>query len=126
MINTKFEAYKIKREMKRIGRDIKVFRAEKNKYNEPTDDERLVSKFKAIYHEQTGNIQITTGDTTQSRTSKLPALLCLYEDGKNLQINDIIYLNNKKYNIAGIVNVQEWNIVIDISLEVVDDGRVEN
>ena len=30
-------------------------------------------------------------------------------------------LNGKKYKVTGIVNIQEWNILGDISLEVVDN-----
>lgn len=124
MINTKFEAYKIKRELKRSGIDYELKRAKKNDFGEPVEEISIVGKFKGLYHEQNGAVQITTGDTTQIRTKKVPMILCLYEDTAflALQIGDIININAKTYKVAGVVNIQEWNLISDISLEVVDSG----
>lgn len=124
MINTKFEAYKIKRELKRSGTDYEVKRAKKNEFGEPTSEMEVVGKLKGLYHEQNGSIQITTGDTTQTRTKKVPMILCLYEDTASLalQIGDIVKINAKTFKVTGVINIQEWNIISDISLEVVDNG----
>ena len=99
MINTQFEAYKIKRELKRSGIDYEFKRSGLNDFGEPDNKLVTVGIIKGLYHEQNSNIQITTGDTTQVRTKKIPMILCLY----------------------GITNIQEWNIISDISLEVVDN-----
>lgn len=124
MINTKFEAYKIKRELKRSGIDYEFKRAEKDEFGEPTDELNVVGKLRGLYHEQNGSIQITTGDTTQTRTKKVPMILCLYEDAASLvlQIGDIVKINNKTLKVTGVTNIQEWNLISDISLEVVDNG----
>ena len=122
MINTKFEAYKIRRELKKVGKEYEFRRAELNKFKEPTENELFVGKLVGLYHEQNSNVSITTGDTTRTRTKKIPMILCLYEDVKSLKINDKVKINSKTFKIIGIVNIQEWNIVADISLEVVDDG----
>ena len=124
MINTKFEAYKIQRELKRIGKKYEFKRAKLNDFKEPTDDEELVGKLLGLHHEQNSNISITTGDTTQIRTKKIPMILCLYEDAKllGIKVNDKVKINSRTFKVTGIVNIQEWNIILDISLEVVDDG----
>lgn len=124
MINTKFEAYKIKRELKRSGIDYEFKRTEKDEFGEPTDELNVVGKLRGLYHEQNGSIQITTGDTTQTRTKKVPMILCLYEDAASLvlQIGDIVKINNKTLKVTGVTNIQEWNLISDISLEVVDNG----
>lgn len=148
MINTKFEAYKIKRELKRSGIDYEFKRFKKNKFGEPTgeteyfkspielfplviDEEtgKVLSKIiddvaivSGLYHEQNSNIQITSGDTTQVRTKKIPMILCLYENTTNLSPGDIVRINDKVFKVTGIVNIQEWGIIGDISLEVFDDG----
>ena len=124
MINTKFEAYKVARELKRSGKDYGFFRYGKNAFNEPTGTQTSVCSLKCIYHEQNSNIEIVTGDTTQVRTKKIPMLLCLYDASKfsDLKIGDFVTINSKKYKLTGIVNIQEWNIITDISLEVEDDG----
>ena len=124
MMNTKFEAYKIKRELKRSGIDYEFIRNGKNDFGEPTDEPKTVGTLKGLYHEQNGTIQITTGDTTQTRTKKVPMILCLYEDTASLalQIGDIVKINAKTFKVTGVTNIQEWNIISDISLEVVDSG----
>ena len=124
MINTQFEAYKIKRELKRSGIDYEFKRAGENDFGEPTSEPKTIGKLRGIYHEQNSNIQITTGDTTQVRTKKIPMILCLYEDAANLvlSVGDIVKINEKTLKVTDVVNIQEWSIIADISLEVVDDG----
>lgn len=125
MINKKFEAYKIKREIKRSGNEYEIYRHAKNEFGEPVSDDQYVGKFSAIYHEENSNIQITTGDTTQVRTKKIPMLLCLYDEfvETGFEVGDFVLINDKKFEITGIVNVQEWNIIGDVSLEVFDNGN---
>lgn len=124
MINTTFEAYKIKRELKRSGIELEFKRAKLNDFKEPTKDSTLVGKLTCLYHEQNSTVKITTGDTTQVRTKKIPMLLCLYEDVDKLklQVGDLVKINSKTYKVTGVVNIQEWNIIADISLEVTDIG----
>lgn len=123
MINTQFEAYKIKRELKRSGIDYKFKRSGVNDFGEPVGEPTVVGTIRGLYHEQNSNVQITTGDTTQVRTKKIPMILCLYEDAASLvlQVGDELKINNKTFKVTGVVNIQEWNIIVDISLEVVDN-----
>lgn len=124
MVNTRFEIYKVKRELKRSGTEYEFKRFETNEFGEPGKKILGVGSLCGLYHEQNSNIQITTGDTTQVRTKKIPMILCLYESAISLvlQVGDFTIINNRIYKVTGITNVQEWNIVADISLEVVDNG----
>lgn len=123
MINTRFEAYKIKRELKRSGIDYEFKRSYVNDFGEPVGEPIMIGKILGLYHEQNSHVQVTTGDTTQVRTKKIPMILCLYEDAANLdlQVGDELKINNKTFKVTGVVNIQEWNIIADISLEVVDN-----
>ena len=123
MINTQFEAYKIKRELKRSGIDYEFKRSGSNDFGEPVGEPTVIGIIRGLYHEQNSSVQITTGDTTQVRTKKIPMILCLYEDAANLvlQVGDELKINNKTLRVTGVVNIQEWNIIADISLEVVDN-----
>lgn len=124
-VNTRFEAYKIKRELTRSGIEYEFTREAKNEFCEPIPaDSTSVGKIRCIYHEKNSAVQITTGDTTQIRSKKLPMLLCLYGDAVSvgLQVGDEVRFGGRTYLLTGIVNVQEWGIVADISLEVVDNG----
>lgn len=122
MVNTKFEAYKLRRELKRIGKEYEFKRAKLNKFKEPTSESVSAGKLMGLYHEQNSHVSVTTGETTQTRTKKTPMILCLYEDAKTLKLGDTVKINSKELKVTGIVNIQEWNIIADISLEVVDDG----
>lgn len=122
MINTKFEAYKLRRELKKIGIEYEFKRVKLNKFKELTSDSVLAGKLIGLYHEQNSHVSVTTGETTQTRTKKTPMILCLYDDAKFLKIGDTVKINSKELKVTGVVNIQEWNIIADISLEVVDDG----
>lgn len=123
MINTQFEAYKIKRELKRSGIDYEFKRSGVNDFGEPVGEPTVAGTIRGLYHEQNSSVQVTTGDTTQVRTKKIPMILCLYEDAASLvlQVGDELKINNKTLKVTGVVNIQEWNIIADISLEVVDN-----
>lgn len=124
MVNNKFEVYKVKRELKRSGRDYEFTRVEANKFGEPSGKEEVIGTVKGLYHETSEHIAVAMGDTTQVRTKKVPSILCLYEDVAPLAlvIGDRVKLNEKTMKVTGIVNIQEWNLIADVSLEVVDNG----
>lgn len=137
MVNKDFEAYKLKRELKRSGIDYEFKRKGMNEFGEPSDELVPIGVIRGLYHEENSNIQITTGDTTRIRTKKIPMILCLYEDTTSLgsdnepaldekefglKADDQVVINGKTFKVTGIVNIQEWSIIGDISLEVIDDG----
>lgn len=128
MINKQFEAYKIKREIRRSGETYTFMRPSLNEFGEPSGDETEVGSLRGLYHEQNSNVQLTTGDTTQIRTKKLPMILCIYEDAKmlNLQLGDKLYLNDRILKVVSLVNIQEWNIIGDLSLEEVATDVVQS
>jgi hypothetical protein len=130
MINTKFEAYKLQRELVRNGKDFVFFRSGQNNFGEPSGEASEVSVLMGLYHETTDYIQVGTQDTTQVRTNrggdkKQSYILCLYSKMQEagIQIGDFTMINGKKYKVNGVINVQQWNIIADISLEVIDDGH---
>lgn len=51
-------------------------------------------------------------------------ILCLYKDTASLvlSVGDIVKINAKTFKVTGVTNIQEWNLISDISLEVVDNG----
>lgn len=124
MINKKFEAYKIKREIKRSGIEYEFKRQELNKFKEPVGEAKSIGKLKGIFHESiySGKDQLSTSDNSQIRAKKIPKILCLYEDAAflNLTIGDLVKINNKTFKVINVSNVQEWNIAADIQLEVID------
>lgn len=125
MINNKFEVYKLKRELKRSGKDYEIRRQMKNEFGEPTEEYEVAGVIRGLYHETSEHILVSMTDTTQVRTKKVPSILCTYEDAELTRplIGDQTTVNGKIMKITGTVNVQEWNLITDISLEVVDYGH---
>lgn len=135
MVNKQFEAYKLKREIMRSGTRYEFRRNMLNKFGEPIGEPMVVGRLSGLYHEENGNIQITTGETTRSRSKKVPMILCLYDDaaslgrynpdvpidGRGVMVGDNVIINGKTFVVTGVVNISEWNIIADISLEVVDN-----
>lgn len=124
MINKRFEAYKVKREIKKSGTEYIFIRHEPNEFGEPTSDTITLGSIKGLYHEQNSNVAVTTGDTTQVRTKKIPMVLCLWDDVSSmvLKVGDVTKIGGKAFKVTGVVNIQEWGIIADISLEIVDNG----
>lgn len=125
MVNKRFEAYKLKRELKRSGTFFDLKRHIENEFGEKILEPQITGGILGLYHEQNSNIQILNGETTRSRTEKLPMILCLLDDvvKNKIQVDDFIRMNGRIFKVTGIVNIQEWNIIADISLEVVDNGK---
>ena len=130
-MNTQFEANKVRQQLNRSGKVYDFYRPVRNEFGEPTKDADVIGSLKALYHEETGFVRVGMTDTTnvrktpQSGQKKQPMLLCLWESvvEADLKFGDYTMINGKKYSVSAVTNVQEWNIIADISLEVEDDGN---
>lgn len=125
-VNTDFEAYKIAREIKKSGVQNVFYRDGKNEFGEPDANTRVtIGTLKSLYHEQNGYVQMSVADEVQYRTKKMPMLMALYEDVKvlDLQAGDYTIINSRKYKVTNVLNLYNWNILCDLSLEVLDDGN---
>lgn len=91
-----------------------------DKFGQPLDDTEEQIKLKGIYHESNGYIQTTGSDATVIRTEKSPMILCLFEDGNKVKQGDTITIEGKMLKVSGVLNIQNYSIVADISLEEVD------
>lgn len=130
MINTKFELYKFRRELKRNGKNYTFQRRKLNQFNEPTDDLEDVLTIRCLYHEVSSFKTTSTGDSSTTVIEKQPMLLCAVEDVKNsgleigdfIEVDDSVYGDKKVLRFVGVVDIQNYGIIADISLEVVEDG----
>lgn len=130
MINLRFERYKLNRELEYSGIDVKIYRYGTNEYGEPTTDSEpsLVGSLRCIYHEVSGykstKLVRAANENMVVRKTKDPLLLARYEDVEALGIamGDVVRLS-EGFKVLGWVNVQEWGIYAEISLERLDDGQ---
>ena len=134
-MNTAFEKNKLQRQLDMSGKDYDFYRREKNEYGDfggQDADGDKIGSLRGLYHEVNAFMRLRMTDTTQVRQSvgqgniaKQPRILCLFESvaESGLQFGDYTIINGKRFNVTAVTNVQEWNIIADISLEVVDDGN---
>lgn len=130
MINTKFELYKFRRELRRNGKDYTFRRRKLNQFDEPTGELEDVLTIRCLYHEVSSFKTTSTGDSSTTVTEKQPMLLCAVEDAKDsgleigdfIEVEDSVYGDKKVLRLVGIVDIQNYGIIADISLEVVDNG----
>lgn len=131
MIDTKFEAYKLKRILRRSGTDFVFKRRKLNKFNEPTEEYEDVATIRGLYHESNSFITDTVGDAATTRTKKQPMVLCLCEDIESLDLRQgdetevatrSSQMTSKTLRYVGCVDIQNWGIIADLSFEEVDDG----
>ena len=100
-----------------------IFRRHKlNEFNEPIKDEYEEIEVKGVYHEVSGYITKTTSDNTTIRSKKQPMILIRVEDEQFLKKNDILHFKGKHYIVVDFINVNEYGICTDVSLEVVENG----
>lgn len=137
-IINRFELYKIKRELKRSGREFTFYRRELNEFGEPVDEYSEILTITGIYHEHTAHMFdtyiIPTGEENGVyRTEKMPQIFCLTEDvlgapDENgirhyvLNVGDFVNFNGHMAKLTGLKDVMEWNIATDLSFEEVDYG----
>lgn len=132
MVNNKFEAYKLEREIKRSGVTFTFKRYQLNEYKEPEGEPEEVGSIQGLYHETNSQVTQILADGSVTRTKKQPALLCLAEDYNKLQVDngDIVEVSDdaphslkRTLKFVGAVDIANWGIIIDMSFEMVDHGN---
>lgn len=131
MINTAFEAYKVRREVMRCGTKLKFYRHMLDEFGEPTGELTEVAEVNGLHHEQTSYVTVTSGDGSLTRKKKQPMLLCVADDiaDANIKFGDIVkvpvrspQMTSKTLKYVGCVDIGNWGIIVDMSFEEVDNG----
>lgn len=117
MLAPDFLLHRLKVQLNMRGVEYTFSRQALDKFGQPLDDVQEEIILKGIYHESNGYIQTTGSDATITRTKKSPMILCLFKDGNKIKQGDLISVNEKQYKVSGILNIQNYSIASDISLE---------
>ena len=119
----KMELHKVSQEIRIHGNDYNVYRKELDKYKEPTGKEIKVTQIKGLYHITKGYVTETAQDGTRTHLKGQPMLLCKHEEIKDIQNGDYIRINQNAYKVIDKNNIQEYNIITDISMELMLNGK---
>lgn len=120
----KMELHKVLREIQIHGTEYTFFRKKVDKYGEPTKEEpEQIANVKGLFHVSKGYITQNIQDGTKTHSKGQPMLMVAYENTREIQTDDFLIINENTYKVVEKNNIQEYNIVTDISLELVLDGR---
>lgn len=116
------ELHKVVREIATHGSEYAFNRETKDDYGEVTGEETEVKNITGIFHSTNTFITKNVTDGSVTIKKEQPMILTTFEDGAELQVDDVTIINGSRFKVTGKNNVQEKNILCDISLEVVLDG----
>ena len=76
-----------------------------------------------MFHVSKGYVTQNIQDGTKTHRKGQPMLMVAHENTGEIQTDDFFIINGNRYKVVEKNNIQEYNIVTDISLELVLDGR---
>lgn len=117
-----FELHKVLREIKIHGEQYIIYRDKLDKYGETIKGEKeQIAEVTGLFHTVKGYATKSVKDGTMTHSKGYPRLLVAYMDVENIENGDYTIINEKKYIVVDKNDIQNYNIVSDISLEVVLD-----
>ena len=90
----------------------------KDKFHQSIPSGETVSIL-GIYHERNSYISEQDSEGTRTTSKKIPMILCRWSDAKKCVKDSIVKIQDETYRVIDITNIQNYSIVGDISLEVV-------
>lgn len=115
------ELCKVSREIQRNGDRADVYEVildEDGEYQKKNKTDNV----SVLFHITKGFVSQSIGDATISRSKGQPAFLMTFSEAEKIEVGNIVLYNGKYYRVVEKNNIQEYNIVVDVSLEVFDDG----
>lgn len=114
----RFEYNKISR-LIRVNGDVYAFmRPKLNDFGEPSGEYESI-EVKGVFHQTTNHITVIGADASSVQSKQSPAIFALYDAAKGIRQGDLVMINGVQYAVTGTLDVNNWNIAIDISLEAV-------
>ena len=108
---------KIQRQLNCKGLEYSFKRGKLDKFKQPTDEVIDIITLKGIYHESNSYITKNVSDAAITQSKKKPMILTLFENIGTLQQDDFVFINNVKYKVTGLLDVQNYGVACEISLE---------
>lgn len=119
MINSQFLKNKIDRQIKLNGQTFVFKRYDEDEYHQVSEDLLFEYSFDGIFHTSNSYIQQNTEAGAKTFSKPQPMILTLYEFGKDVKTNDEVEINNNKYRVNTINDVNNFGVAIEISLELI-------
>lgn len=111
-----FLEHKVKRAIARLGREFTFKVMGVDEYKQPKETEETVT-FNGLYHELNSFVSLQNKDAASVQRKKSPMILALSKDIKSLKQGDVTEINGVIYRVNGILDIQNYGVVCDISLD---------
>lgn len=128
-MNYKMEQYKIKREIKRSGKIFILYKYDNDNYGEDANFSDLdpVYGVKGLFHKKSVyNASYSEGLTT-ARTEEISMLMLPWDEELTKQ-KSFSYVSDEEqtkfFKLSGSTDLQDLHLILDLSLEQVDLGKV--
>lgn len=115
---------KINRQIKQNGSSYIFKRYGTDEYGQKTDEIVNTFSISGLFHEVISHVHMQLAESDSARVVDVPSsyILCLFEDGDPITLDDFVEINEKIYKVINKVNVGNYNIAYDISLRMEVDG----
>ena len=105
------------------GKRYTFYRRQVNEFNEQSTEPTKLSEVKGLFHNGSSNhVVINTTDNGQVIEKNKPYIMTTWGQGKILQLNDEVTINSNTYRVTDVYNIGEYNLIAEVSLEVILDG----
>lgn len=94
-----------------------------DEHGKPTGEQKSIVDVRGLFHTSKGYITENISDGTKTHSKGQPLLLLKYEDSESIQNGHILEIGSNRYKVIEKNNIQMYNIVCDISLELVVNGK---
>lgn len=123
-MNNTFLRNKIQRQINQNGGKYKFIRYEFDKYGQITENIDEAIEIDGIFHQEIVKTSKPLSESDGARTISIPRtyILCLYEDGEKINIDDYTIISNQRYKVIDKLNLNSYNVAFEISLEMLKDG----
>lgn len=122
MNQEKFLKNKINRQINQNGSFYTFNRFGVDEYEQKTDEVEETFEVHGLFHETVKHVAITESDAARIVDVPKSYILCLFDDGDLIKVDDFVEINNNLYRVTGKINVGNFNVAYDISLEMEVDG----
>lgn len=124
MFDEKTTLHRVEQQIAWRGHLFSVLRSKMNEFNEKSDEPEKVAEIRGIFHNGSSNhVVVVIADSGQAQEKDAPYILTTWFNGSQVKKDDIITINEVPYKVTGINNINEYNILADISLEVILNGN---
>lgn len=105
------------------GKRYTFYRRQVNEFNEQSTEPAKLSDIKGLFHNGSSNhVVVNTTDNGQVIEKNTPYIMTTWGQGKMLQLNDEVTINEKTYRVTAVANINEYSLIAEVSLEVILDG----